>query len=131
MPSLMLAMLSPVPGREEEFNTWYDDVHAAEALATPGLISITRYRMGSTQIFPGCEIDTSYLTIYEVDGDTEEDFERVATSLRTFFLGGDSTDGRHISEIMFTDLIDMTAVHAGFAVEVSPRRTEESLLGQP
>jgi hypothetical protein len=125
----MLAMLSPAAGREDEFNKWYDEVHAAEALATPGLVSITRYRMGDTQVFPGCEISTSYLTIYEVDGQDDEDFDRVAQSLREVFLGGNETDGRHISDIRFTDLIDMSDVRAGFAIEVAPRRSKDEVLG--
>jgi hypothetical protein len=128
MPSLMLAMLSPVAGREDEFNRWYDEVHAAEALATRGLVSITRYRMGSTQMFPGTEITTRYLTLYEVAGESEEDFARVAVALRETFLGGDVVEGRHISDIRFTDLIDMSDVKAGFAVEVTPRRSESEVL---
>jgi hypothetical protein len=128
MPSLMLAMLSPTEGREEEFNRWYDEVHAAEALATPGLTSMTRYRMSPTQMFPGTEISTTYLTVYEVEGDRPEDHERVAERLREVFLGGNDTEGRHISDVRFTDLIDMSDVKAGFAVEVAASRTADEVL---
>jgi hypothetical protein len=129
MPTLMLAMLTPAEGREAEFNRWYDEVHAAEALSTPGLHSITRYKMSDLVLFPGTEISTQYLTIYELEDDRSETVERVATSLREVFLGGSDTDGRHISEIRFTDLIDMSDVAAGFAIEVSARRTQSDVLG--
>lgn len=129
MPTLMIAMLTPTEGREAEFNRWYDDVHAAEALATPGLASITRYKMADAVLFPGTELSTSYLTVYELDDDSAGTIETVATSLRDVFLGGNDTDGRHISEIRFTDLIDMTDVAAGFATEVAARRTKAEVLG--
>jgi hypothetical protein len=128
MSSLMLALLTPTEGREAEFNRWYDEVHAAEALSTPGLRSITRYRLSGSVLFPGTAISPRYLTLYEVEGDTDDDFERVAVHLREVFLGGNETEGRHISDIRFTDLIDMSDVLAGFAVEVTPRRTKEEVL---
>jgi hypothetical protein len=59
MPTLMLAMLTPAEGREADFNRWYDEVHAAEALSTPGLASITRYKMSDLVLFPGTEISTA------------------------------------------------------------------------
>lgn len=129
MSTLMLAMLTPASGREDEFNRWYDETHAGEALATPGLASITRYKFADLVLFPGTEISTRYLTIYELDDDRPETIDRVAASLRDVFLGGQNTEGRHISDIRFTDLIDMTDVAAGFATEVTPRRTTAEVLG--
>ena len=33
-----------VPGREEDFDRWYDEFHAVEMCALPGIHSCTRYR---------------------------------------------------------------------------------------
>lgn len=129
MTTLMLAMLTPAPGREEEFNRWYDETHAAEALATPGLASIARYKMAEVLLFPGIEFSSPYLTIYELDDERPETMQSVAASLREVFLGGEDTEGRHISEVRFTDLIDMNDLAAGFAVEVAARRTKSEVLG--
>jgi len=129
MSAILLAILTPAPGRESEFNRWYDDTHAVEALATPGLASIARYRMADVPLFPGIELTAPYITLYELDDDRQETMQSVAASLREVFLGGDDTDGRHISEVHFTDLIDMTNLSACFAVEVAGRRTKAEVLG--
>lgn len=129
MSAILLAILTPAPGRESEFNRWYDDTHAVEALATPGLASIVRYRMADVPLFPGIELPAPYITLYELDDDRPETMQSVAARLREVFLGGDDTDGRHISEVHFTDLIDMTNLSAGFAVEVAGRRTKAEVLG--
>ena len=33
-----------VPGREAEYDRWYDEVHSAEMCRLPGILSCTRYR---------------------------------------------------------------------------------------
>jgi len=33
-----------VPGREAEYDRWYEDVHSAEMCRLPGILSCTRYR---------------------------------------------------------------------------------------
>ena len=128
MSAILLAMLTPAPGRESEFNRWYDETHAVEALATPGLASIARYKMADVLLFPGIEFSAPYITLYELADDRPETMQSVAASLREVFLGGDDTTGRHISEVQFTDLIDMTNLSAGFAVEVAARRTKAEVL---
>jgi antibiotic biosynthesis monooxygenase (ABM) superfamily enzyme len=39
----LLVRTSPVPGREDEFARWYDEVHLAEVLAVPGFVSAQRF----------------------------------------------------------------------------------------
>jgi hypothetical protein len=129
MSAILLAILTPAPGRESEFNSWYDNTHAIEALATPGLASIARYRVADVLLFPGIELPAPYITLYELDDDRPETMQSVAARLREVFLGGGDTDGRHISEVHFTDLIDMTNLSACFAVEVAARRTKAEVLG--
>gem|GEM_PF-2167276 len=66
--ALLLALSNPVSeDREEEFNTWYNTVHAAQLLTLPGFRKVSRYR-ASTQLLPGAEKPTyTYLAVYEVD----------------------------------------------------------------
>lgn len=57
---------NPAPGRENEFNRWYDEVHLGEVLTVPGFTAASRYR-----VMPDGEEkpEFAYLAIYEIDGD--------------------------------------------------------------
>lgn len=63
-PEMLLALVNPVEGKEEEFREWYWVEHIPEVLALPGFRAA--YRYGAT---PQEEAATShrYATMYEVD----------------------------------------------------------------
>ncbi|PAK28048.1 hypothetical protein CJD44_00990 [Streptomyces sp. alain-838] len=65
---VLAALSDPVsPEKEEEFNTWYNEVHLKEMSEIPGIAGIRRYRLADG---PGAESATHrYLALYEVDGD--------------------------------------------------------------
>ncbi|OJX62247.1 MAG: hypothetical protein BGO95_03220 [Micrococcales bacterium 73-13] len=68
----MLVVLSePVPGREDEYNEWYDAIHLPEALTIPGFRGARRFRTAVSSEDPGPALGASYLTIYDLDVDTE------------------------------------------------------------
>jgi hypothetical protein len=56
------------PGREKEFNQWYDDIQVPDMLETPGIVRATRYENAS----PG-EGQGKFLTLYEIE---TEDIEK-------------------------------------------------------
>jgi len=65
---VLLVHTRPVPGREEEFNTWYDEVHVPDVLKVPGFVSARRFRAepsvhGELPEYP-------YLAIYEIEADS-------------------------------------------------------------
>ncbi len=41
----LIVYTSPVEGREDEYNKWYDEVHLPEFSSLPGVISGKRYNM--------------------------------------------------------------------------------------
>jgi hypothetical protein len=53
------------PGREKEFNDWYENTHAPDVLETPGFLSCTRYELIGDP-GPG---QGKFLAIYEVESD--------------------------------------------------------------
>jgi len=84
--AVMLALSNPVsPQREQEFNDWYDKVHARQLLALPGFNRVRRYK-AARQMLPPSESGEptyAYLAVYEVDDakaaiqtilDNEQDF---------------------------------------------------------
>ncbi len=56
------------PGREKEFNDWYDRVHLFDVLETPGIVRASRYEYVNPP-----EGQPKYLAMYEVE---TEDLDR-------------------------------------------------------
>ncbi|MFC0529945.1 hypothetical protein [Phytohabitans kaempferiae] len=63
--AILVVHSNPVPGREDEYNKWYDSEHVPEMLAVPGFVSAQRYVAHGTPEF-------RYLTIYEIEGPVTE-----------------------------------------------------------
>jgi hypothetical protein len=49
------------PDREQEYNTWYDEVHIPELLALDGIVAARRLRP--------VDGDGPYVALYEIEGD--------------------------------------------------------------
>ena len=49
------------PERDQEYNTWYDEVHLPQLVALPGFVSARRFRP--------VDGDAPYVAIYEIEGD--------------------------------------------------------------
>jgi hypothetical protein len=62
---LQLVLTSPVPGAEDEFNDWYDNVHVPEVLQMPGFLTGRRFRLVS----PDPADSPTYLAVYEIESD--------------------------------------------------------------
>lgn len=60
-----LVFSNPLPGREAEFNAWYDGRHLADVLAIPGFVSAQRFRCAAGA-GPG---GVDHLAIYELESD--------------------------------------------------------------
>lgn len=64
--SVMIALTNPVtPDRDEEFNKWYNEVHAKDLLSLPGMQNITRYGLKQQMIPSDGSFNYQYLAIYE------------------------------------------------------------------
>lgn len=65
--NILVVLTNPVPGREDEFNDWYSNVHIQEICTIPGFKSAQRFKLGDAQMGPAGA--HQYLAIYEIDGD--------------------------------------------------------------
>jgi hypothetical protein len=62
-----LVFTNPVPGREVEYNRWYDEQHAPDVVAVPGFVTAQRLGASGVQLNPKkTEIKYQYLVIYKV-----------------------------------------------------------------
>ncbi len=77
----LVVMTGPKPGRDEEYNDWYNNQHLADVVAVPGFVSAQRFKLKDAM---GAEHRNSYLAIYEIDSDDpkavlDEMFKRSGT----------------------------------------------------
>lgn len=73
----MLVFTNPLPNKEDEFNTWYTNIHMPEILATDGFLAAQRFKLDDVQQMPEQQ-QHKYLAIYELDTDrTREALENV------------------------------------------------------
>lgn len=66
----MVVYSKALPGREAEFNEWYDTTHYADICAIPGVISGRRFDTTPVGIGPDMP---PYLAIYEIEADSPSD----------------------------------------------------------
>ena len=66
MKHLVVVMTEPNPGRDDEYNEYYEKLHLDEVLTTTGWLSAQRFKLTSEQGRP-CPLP--YLAIYEVEAD--------------------------------------------------------------
>ena len=60
---------------DDEFNRWYDDVHARQVLEIPGVRSFRRFQLAPTQVMPLDDASSRrYLAMYEVETDDWDAF---------------------------------------------------------
>ncbi|MCB0937041.1 MAG: hypothetical protein KDB55_13695 [Mycobacterium sp.] len=72
---IQVVFSNPVPGKEDEFNQWYDNVHIPELLRVPGMLSATRYALQDAAIYHvegGAVPEHRYMCVYELEGDVDE-----------------------------------------------------------
>jgi hypothetical protein len=81
MLSKFVVLSDPTPGREQEYNRWYEHEHLRDVLDVPGFVSAQRFGFASKI---NDEPHWSYCVIYTIDSDhpekvVEELTRRVAT----------------------------------------------------
>lgn len=113
--SLFFVFSNPAGGRDDEFNTWYDDTHLHEVLAVPGVVAAQRYQLSPLEV-PESEHGTvpppahGYLAVYTVDGEP--------SAVMNDFLAR-LTSG----QMTLSESLDMGSVSMGFWTARGPRLT--------
>ncbi len=64
----LIVLNNPVPGAEDAFRTWIDEVHLPQLREIPGVVSATRYEPQWPEQSP----EYASMTVYELDRDPEE-----------------------------------------------------------
>jgi hypothetical protein len=77
---LFIALTNPVEGQEDEYNRWYNEVHAPEVVAVPGFTGVQRFCMAP---MPGApDLPFGYIALYGIDRNrVEEAFEEMGKAV--------------------------------------------------
>ena len=105
----MLVSTNPVPGREDEYNTWYDNRHLSDVLTLDGFVAAQRFRLADAQ--PEQEAPQRYLAVYEVEADSVEAASKVLA------------DGFGSGGLPLSDSLDLTSMGILYYEAVTDRRT--------
>lgn len=66
MKMKLVVLTRPMPGREDEYNTWYDTKHMPQLVNAFGMAGAQRYKLAAR--YAGNDVN-EYLAIYDVDAD--------------------------------------------------------------
>jgi hypothetical protein len=80
---IFVVLTEAVPGREEEFHDWYDNVHLADVTSVDGFTKARRYQLSDAQL-EGYGHDATHqnLALYWVEGDAGEAFANLAAGIQ-------------------------------------------------
>jgi hypothetical protein len=99
----MLILSRPTPGRDAQFNQWYDDIHLREMLQIKGIASARRLRhvrtLGDRDAYP-------YAAIYEIE---TEDIDAVLKDIYR-----EASSGR----LLIDEALDRQSVYAAVYEEI-------------
>lgn len=96
-----------LPGREEEFNAWYDRQHVADVLRVPGFVAAQRFKLAQ----PDSSLPGRYLALYEVETDNPQ----AALAELTKRAG--------TQQMIMSEAMDMSKVSATLFAAIGARRT--------
>ena len=65
---VFVVFTNPLEGREDDYNTWYSDVHLQDVLQIPGIIAAQRFKLSDVQRDPP-PFPWRYLPLYEIETD--------------------------------------------------------------
>lgn len=90
----------PLAGREDEYNTWYENTHMADVLIVPGFNACTRYVLEKPGESP------LYVALYDVETDDPAALMQSLTDAMQHLTMSDSID---VSTVSFNFLRPLTA----------------------
>jgi hypothetical protein len=100
MPKYTFVVLTnPTPGKEAEYNEWYNKQHIPDVLNVPGFVCAQRFRLADTQN-GGDAKAYKYLALYEIEtSDLAGVFKELAAR-------------RGTADIVMSDAIDLKGANA-------------------
>ena len=80
---LLIALNGPTsgPGDEDEYNKWYDEVHAADLMSITGAMSVRRFKIEAQN-----RVDKPYVNITEIEAESKDAVMRELAEKASIFI---------------------------------------------
>ncbi|MDB5686777.1 MAG: hypothetical protein JWR77_1366, partial [Rhizorhabdus sp.] len=103
--ALLVVLTNAIPGRDADFNDWYDNIHTRDALRFRGSIAQQRFILAADQVqdYPGGFV-SRYLALYEVFDAARFSQEHVDNALTTRMVVEDSIDISRLDDFHYYPL---------------------------
>jgi hypothetical protein len=95
-----VVLTNPTPGKDAEYNRWYNEQHIPDVLQAQGFVCAQRFRLADTQMAGDNNKPYKYLALYEIETDD------LQASLN------DLASRRDTPEMIMSDAIDLKNVGA-------------------
>ena len=99
-----LVISNAVPGKEAEFNEWYNKQHIPDVLKVPGFVAAQRFEVSGDSDLPG-----RYVAIYEMETDDPQ------ATLQDLMSRNGTPD------MVMSDAIDLERVSASLITPITDR----------
>lgn len=95
---LLVAISNAQPGRDDEYNTWYETIHMQEVLALPGFVSAQRFAPAPLS----ADGPNRYMAAYEIEGDPDAAMGGLMSAVRGGKLNmTDAIDGKTVTMVVY------------------------------
>jgi hypothetical protein len=95
---LLVAISNAQPGREDEYNTWYETIHMPEVLALPGFSAAQRFAPAQAP----SDGPARYMAVYEIEGDADAAMSGLMGAVRGGKLNmTDAIDGKTVTMMVY------------------------------
>jgi hypothetical protein len=101
MKHLVVVLTEPTPGREDEYNDYYENLHLDEVLATTLLHSAQRFKLTAQQ---GLACPLPYLAIYEAEADDPQTILDDLNATRSQRVQSDALNRRTAGAWVFSEI---------------------------
>jgi hypothetical protein len=95
-----VVLTNPTPGKDAEYNRWYNEQHIPDVLNAAGFVCAQRFRLAETQNGPRTDQTHKYLALYEIETDD------LPASLKDLASRGGTPD------MIMSDAIDLKGANA-------------------
>jgi hypothetical protein len=103
-----VVLTNPTPGKDAEFNKWYNEQHIPDVLQASGFVAAQRFRLADNQMGGDTNKPYKYLALYEIETDdlpaALKDLQSRAGTAE--MVMSDAIDLKNVGSFIFTPIAE-------------------------
>jgi hypothetical protein len=102
---ILIERSNPVPGKEQEYNDWYNNEHLPDLMTVPGIVAARRWKVVGKP-YQGAEFSHRYICVYQIETDDIDKFLETLVKCVEAFNVSDAIDLAGMQTIVFRAITD-------------------------